>query len=155
VPFQANVGQHDAHVAYVAQISPARSSLPATVSWHSFPVDRLRRRTAAGTQATAQRERGWTLTETLINARPLPHGGLSSATHVSRFIGNDPARWHSDVPTFDRVSLGEAWPGIDVELAARGNNVEKLFTVAPGADTRRIAIRLRGAKRLELTPMGR
>ncbi len=80
--------------------------------------------------------------------------GLPSATHVSRFIGNDPARWHSDVPTFDCVSLGEAWPGIDVELAARGNNAEKLFTVAPGADTRRIAIRLRGAKRLELAADG-
>ena len=73
---------------------------------------------------------------------------------MSRFIGNDPAKWHREVPTFDRVSLGEAWPGIDVEFAARGNNIEKLFTVAPGADPRHIAIRLRGAERLELAADG-
>ena len=157
MPFQANVGQYDARVAYVAQTFAGALFVTRDGQLvHSFPgrpvaeTDR-----GMGRKPFAQqREPGWTLTETLVNARPRPRGGPASATHVSRFIGNDPTRWHSDVPTFDRVSLGEAWPGIDVELAARGNNVEKLFTVAPGADARRIAIRLRGAKRLEVTADG-
>ena len=58
-------------------------------------------------------------------------------------------------PTVERVLLGDAWPGIAVELVARGRNVEKLFTVAPGADARRIAIQVGGAKRWNWPPMGR
>lgn len=34
---------------------------------------------------------------------------------------------------FDRITLGELYPGIRVSLKAAGNNVEKLLYVAPGA----------------------
>jgi hypothetical protein len=59
-----------------------------------------------------------------------------------------PARWQRDVAAYDRVTLGEPWPGITVDLAARGRAVEKIFTVAPGADVRRIQLRVDGANRL-------
>jgi len=108
-----------------------------------------------GAASSGARGDGWVLTETLVDARVRPSGAVASATRVSRFIGNDAARWQRDVPAFDTVSLGEPWPGIRVELAARGTEVEKLFHVAPGADVRRIAVRLRGARRVELAADGR
>src|SRR6185436_12158342 len=33
---------------------------------------------------------------------------------VSYFTGNDPAAWHTAVPTFARVEFAGVWPGIDV-----------------------------------------
>ncbi|MFO1322864.1 MAG: hypothetical protein U1F15_02265 [Burkholderiales bacterium] len=91
---------------------------------------------------------GWALVETPRRAHALPRGACAGATRASRFLGDDPARWQPDVATYDRVTLGEAWPGITVDLAARGRTVEKIFTVAPGADARRIGLRVDGADRL-------
>jgi hypothetical protein len=67
---------------------------------------------------------------------------------VSAFLGRDPARWRSRLTTWDEVSLGEVWPGITVDLRARGRNVEKVFTVQPGGAVRRIRVRLTGAEAL-------
>ncbi len=53
------------------------------------------------------------------------------------------------------MRLGQAWPGVEVELSARGNNVEKLFHVAPGADAGQIGIALEGAQSLHIDTDGR
>ena len=71
-------------------------------------------------------------------------------TRVSYFIGKDRRRWRSNIETFRVVSLGEVYKGISLELRAYGNNVEKIFEVKPGADPRRIAIEVQGAKRLRI-----
>lgn len=91
---------------------------------------------------------GRKLTETLLGARATPVGAARSTTRVSRFVGADPAQWQRVVPAYERLSLGEPWPGIRVALAARGRGVEKIFTIAPEADVRRIAVRVRGVERL-------
>jgi hypothetical protein len=153
VPFEANTGQQDQHVAFTARtLGGTLFVTRAGVLVYSFPG--LPVAGQGGREAIHKRGPGWVLTETLIDARPVVRGDAPSATRVSRFIGNDPKRWQTSIPTFDRVALGETWPGIEVALAARGNNVEKLFTVAPGADATRIAISLRGAERLELAADG-
>ncbi|MFN3711974.1 MAG: SBBP repeat-containing protein, partial [Alishewanella aestuarii] len=69
-----------------------------------------------------------------------------SPTRVSYFIGNDESKWQRDVPTYERVSLGEVYKGIRVELKAYGNNVEKLFYVSPKADPGVIRVELEGIK---------
>jgi hypothetical protein len=149
VPFEANTGQQDPRVAFTAHTFDGTMFVTTAGQLvHSVYGPALSghdKRNALG-----KRGPGWALTETLIGAHPVVRGGAASATHVNRFIGNDPSRWRTSIAAFDRVALGEAWPGITVELAARASNVEKFFTVAPGADARRIAVRLEGAERLEL-----
>ena len=94
---------------------------------------------------------GWSLVETLQGARELvPAGSQPNATRVNRFIGSDASQWHANIATFERVRLGDAWPGVSVELAARGSNVEKLFTVAPGTNPKAIRMSVDGANRLRL-----
>ncbi|KOR29245.1 hypothetical protein TI04_09095 [Achromatium sp. WMS2] len=44
------------------------------------------------------------------------------------------------------MHLGAVWPGIEVSLSARGNNVEKLFTLAPGADPNAIQLAVAGGE---------
>jgi hypothetical protein len=89
--------------------------------------------------------------------RPLPlsaRGKEESPTRVSYFVGNDPMEWRADIPSFERVSLGEVWPGIRVELAASEGNVEKVFTCAPGTDPGLIRVGVEGARPLALSPEG-
>jgi hypothetical protein len=153
VPFEANTGQQDNDLAFTARtLGGTLFVTRAGVLVYGFPG--LPLAGPDGRKAIHNRGPGWVLTETLVDARPVVRGDAPSATRVSRFIGNDPKRWQTSIPTFERVGLGEAWPGIEVALAARGDNVEKLFTVAPGADATRIALSLQGAERLELAADG-
>lgn len=80
--------------------------------------------------------------------------GDPAVTQVSYFRGNDPARWETGLPTFDSVSLGEVWPGIWFDLRAHGRNVEKIFTVKPGADPSRIRMGIAGARSLRVSGAG-
>ena len=142
LPFVAASANDDPRVAFVARI-------PAGVLFVTRD-GALVWRLAAGSGAP----RDNVLVETPAGGRASPRGAAASATRVSRFVGADPRRWQADVPAYDRVSLGAPWPGIDVDLVARTGGVEKLVTVAPGADVRRAAFRVRGATRLERTQAG-
>jgi len=159
VPFEANTGQLDARVAFAARTFAGTLFVTRDGQLvHSFAGKGVASANdaigAPRSKPATIRGHGWTLTETLLGAKPRPSAAMPSETRVSRFVGSDPARWRSDVVTYRTVSLGEAWPGIAVELAARGDNVEKLFTVAPGADAKRIAVRVRGATSLRVDAAG-
>jgi hypothetical protein len=94
------------------------------------------------------------LTETLVAARPVPTATAKASAGVSYFLGDDPRRWQSDLPTYDGVSLGEAWSGVSVVLRAHERNVEKIFTVQPGASVGRIRMRVDGVGPLAIARDG-
>jgi uncharacterized repeat protein (TIGR02543 family) len=75
-------------------------------------------------------------------------------TKVSYFIGNDPSKHKTNLPTYRYVSLGEVWSGIEVKLKATQKTVEKLFYVQPGADPSKIVVEVDGAKGLKLSKDG-
>jgi hypothetical protein len=100
------------------------------------------------------KDSGWSLTEKFEGGKLHPRGEGATPTRVSSFIGNDPARWKTDVATYDSVSLGEVWPGVDVRLRAHGRNAEKLFRVRPGVNPSRIRMRVAGASSLRVNSAG-
>ena len=63
------------------------------------------------------------------------------------FLGNDPAKWHTNVPTFARVRYAGIYPGVDLVYYGNQRELEYDFLVAPGADPRNIRLKFRGAKR--------
>ncbi len=74
---------------------------------------------------------------------------------VNYFIGNDPNKWHTDIPTSAKVEYDEVYPGID--LVYYGNAERQLeydFVVAPGADPRAITLNFAGADKLEVDAAG-
>ncbi len=159
VPFEHNVGQFDPQVAYMAKTFAGAVFITRDGRLtYSLPGKALDNRSSeVRPLAKAQRPRptergpGWALSETLIGAQPLtPQGTRQAITHVTRFT---PAGTHQ-ASTWQGVRLGQAWPGIEVEVAARGANIEKLFHVAPGADPARIGIALRGAQSLRIGEQG-
>jgi beta-propeller repeat-containing protein len=71
------------------------------------------------------------------------------------FIGNDPKKWHTDVPNYAKVELKNVYPGID--LMYRGSTQEQLeydFRLAPGADPNAIQLSFKGMKKLALDKDG-
>ena len=73
---------------------------------------------------------------------------------ASYFIGNDPKRWQSGVPTFGKVKYEGVYPGIDLVYYGNQRQLEYDFVVAPHADVRSIRLRFAGASKLKLNENG-
>ena len=57
------------------------------------------------------------------------------------FIGNDPKKWRTNVPTYAKVRYHNVYPGVDLEYYGnQGGELEYDFVVAPGADPSAIAL---------------
>jgi len=83
-----------------------------------------------------------------------PRGIQPSTVKLSYFRGRDPKAWQSGLSSFDAVFLGEISRGVSLVVEAHNNNVEKVFTVAPGADPGAISVRIDGIDGLRVLPNG-
>ncbi|MGD0305832.1 MAG: SBBP repeat-containing protein, partial [Candidatus Acidiferrales bacterium] len=73
---------------------------------------------------------------------------------VSYFIGNDPKKWHTDIPTFASVKYSAVYPGVDLVYYGNQQQLEYDFVVAPGADPKQIAFNIDGANTLRVNKQG-
>ena len=90
--------------------------------------------------------------------------GASSTMHVTGmeqlpgtanyFIGNDPAQWHSGVPTFAKVKYAGVYPGVDLVYYGNQRQLEYDFVVASGASPKPIRLESAVAERLKLAAGG-
>jgi hypothetical protein len=70
------------------------------------------------------------------------------------FIGNEPAKWRTSVPTYAKVKYENIYHGIDLVYYGNRRQLEFDFLVAPGADPQSIALSFRGADKIELDKQG-
>jgi uncharacterized repeat protein (TIGR01451 family) len=70
------------------------------------------------------------------------------------FIGNDAAKWQTDVPQFARVRYRGVYPGIDLVYYGKQGQLEYDFEAAPGSDPEKVAFRFQGAKNLSIDRAG-
>jgi hypothetical protein len=61
------------------------------------------------------------------------------------FVGNDPSRWRTGVPSFQTVRYPGVYPGVDLIYHGERRQLEFDLVVAPGADPRRIVLDIDGA----------
>ncbi len=95
-------------------------------------------------------------------ANPAPNirGGARQPGRVNYFLGNDPARWRTGLPTYAALTYHDLYPGIDLRYdglsgaGRRGYLLKGTFTVAPGADPGQIRWRYRGAEGVRLDSGG-
>ncbi len=74
---------------------------------------------------------------------------------INYFIGNDPKKWHRNIPIYSRVKVHDVYPGID--LVYRGGEQRLLeydLVVAPSADPDAIKISFQGADSMKLDAKG-
>ncbi len=75
------------------------------------------------------------------NAHAVVTGRDELPGKANYFIGNDPSKWRTNVPTFAKVKYESVYPGVDlVYYGAQGGELEYDFVVAPGADPKAISL---------------
>jgi hypothetical protein len=88
------------------------------------------------------------------NPAPVVEGRQSGTGRVSYLFGNDPARWHRDLPTYHELVYRELWPGIDMAVHGAEGRLKYEFVVRPGAAVDSIRLHYEGAQRLAMDPAG-
>ena len=81
----------------------------------------------------------------LLGANPsVPVTGVGELAGKSNyFIGNDPAKWRTNVETFAKVKYQGVYPGIDLVYYGNQQQLEYDFVVAPGASPAAIQFRIK------------
>jgi hypothetical protein len=92
----------------------------------------------------------------LLGANPTPEmRGLEELPGKSNyFIGNDPAKWRTNVPNYAKVEYRDVYPGINLVHYGNGGQLEHDFVVSPGADPSVIRFAIEGADKMELDAQG-
>ena len=100
-------------------------------------------------------DKGSVIIKEILTDKRIGIKGLDpSPTKVNYFIGNDKSKWKRNIPSYESISLGEVYKGIELTLKAYAKNVEKLFTVSPQANPELIKVKLKGAKELKIKDKG-
>ena len=158
--FEANRGQTDSQVRFLSRgpqhtllLAPTEAVLIFITREHPEGVE------GQATKAKLAKPRPATRTAlrmTFLGANPDARvtGREELPGKANYFIGNDPAGWRTNVPTYARVHYEDLYPGIDLVYYGNQRQLEYDFVVRPGADPRRIALGFRGAQRLEVDPQG-
>jgi hypothetical protein len=73
-------------------------------------------------------------------------GERELAGRSNYFVGNDPQRWHTHIPTYGQVRYRDVYRGIDLVYYGRQGQLEYDFVVAPGAEAKAIGFEIVGAE---------
>ena len=160
--FEANHGQVDAHVKFLARgygytlfLTPMESVMVLKQRYTTPEHEAL-----TGTDPTA-RPKQMPIIQAVVRmklegANPsLAIDGMEQLPGiVNYFIGNDPAKWHTDVPTYAKVQYQDAYPGIALAYYGNQGRLEYDFLVAAGADPNQIKLAFEGALDITVTDSG-
>ncbi len=152
--FEVNQGQTDARVRFLAHgpgyglfltateavvtLAPAPAAAPSGLNHESAAAPPgVVRMQILGANPDAQ----------VIGQEPLPG-------KVNYLLGNDPARWHTNIATYRQVVYNQVYPGINLVYYGNQQQLEYDFRVAPGADPGVIALHFAGADRVGTNAQG-
>jgi len=163
--FEANEGQTALQVHYLARgqgyqlfltsqeavLTLRQPTVPGTKSTKgpSLHAAQANRKPAAVAKTSVLRMHfdGANPAAEIVGAKPLP-------VKTNYFIGNDPKKWHTDIPSYEAVRYQGIYPGVDLLFYGHQQRLEYDFVVAPGADPQAIALSIRGARKLEINSQG-
>lgn len=70
------------------------------------------------------------------------------------FLGDDPAKWLSSVPTYAKVKYAGVIPGVDIVYYGTQGILKRDISLAPGIDPSRIVFEYSGQESLAIDPAG-
>ena len=146
--FESNQGQTDSQVKFLSRGSGYGLFLTANEAVLTLQHSALSTEHSAGQVSVVRMALdGANADSQILGTDPLP--GKSNY-----LMGNDPSKWHRNVPQFAQVRYDNVYPGIDLVYYGNQGRVEYDFKVAPGADPKQIVLRFRGSEKIELTSSG-
>ena len=179
--FEANLGQTDAIVKYIARgpgynifLTPAEVVLVfpdrgptkesateaepaeefhAGAEFDDRHLDRLLREQ----RAAKERRAPVVVRMQLVGANPNPRaveGRDERPGKVNYLIGDDSSKWLTSIPTYGKVAYSSVYPGVDLVYYGNRHQLEYDLVVAPGADPNVIQINFSGAEGLRVDKRG-
>jgi len=172
--FEVNQGQTDSQVKFLSQGtgysvfltsgSMVLSLRPTEVSGPESSAAPVFANQGRGRAAIRQWEKAAraaqkstaTLAVNLVGGSTNPQvvGEAPLRTKVNYFIGRDPKKWHTNVPTYARVRYRNVYPGVDVVYYGNHGSMEYDFDLAPEADPSQIQFEVKGVDALALDSAG-
>jgi hypothetical protein len=73
---------------------------------------------------------------------------------INYLLGNNPAQWRADVPTFAQVRVRDLYPGVNVVYYGNRHKLEYDLNLAAGVNPSVIALRFDGAEKVSVNPQG-
>ena len=52
-------------------------------------------------------------------------------SHINYLIGQDAARWRTQIPTFSKIRYNALYPGVDLVFYGNGSELEHDYAIAP------------------------
>jgi uncharacterized protein (TIGR03437 family) len=140
--FEANQGQADPSVRFMARGQGYKLDLTPTGSALSL-FDAEHGRSAIVRTRIVGANRG-------AHLEPVDR----QSTETNYLLGNDPAKWLRNLPSWSRVKYAQIYPGIDLVFYGTGKRLEYDFNVSPGADPSAIELEFSGARRIRVDASG-
>ena len=145
LPFVANQGQLGPDVRFYA----------STFAGTAFVTDRgLTYAVPAGHARETEARPMVAIRETFLPGDARRAKGVDPSPALAHSFVGDRARWRSRIPTYQAVAFDGVWPHVDLELRARGLNIEKIVHVGPGGRVEDVRLAVEGARRLAVNDRG-
>jgi len=143
--FEPNQGQADSNIKFLARGAGYGLYLDPAGATLSFVTASSRKG-----QAGSRREAHVRLNLAGANPAAAATGSELLPGKTNYLIGNDPKKWHTDIPQFAQVRYASVYPGIDLVFYGNQGRLEYDFRVAPGADPRQAMLQFDGAGKVEV-----
>ncbi|MGC2549846.1 MAG: choice-of-anchor D domain-containing protein [Candidatus Sulfotelmatobacter sp.] len=154
--FEANRGQSDAQVKFLARGKGYKAFLTSGAMVLSLRSSQAQKKQPPAATTDRQPSANTTLQFKLLGASKNPAivGEDLLPGKVNYFIGRDPAKWHTGVPTYSRIRYKNVYPGIDLVYYGSHQQLEYDFAISPGANPNQIQFELIGAAQTTLDAEG-
>ncbi len=146
--FEVNRGQADSRVKFLARGSSYKLLLTSTEAVLS--LGRAAEHTKRERSGPARMESVVRMKVLAANADARVEGLDRLPGTTNYFLGSDPKRWRTGVPSYAAVKLRDVYPGVDLVYHGAARELEFDFVLAPGADPRTIRLAFDGASRISL-----
>ena len=158
--FEANQGQTESQVKFLARGNGYNLFLNSTEV-----VLALGKTTTGKTERTTRgarhpikhsKSRSTVLRMQFVGANSAPAMiGVNELPGKSNyFIGNDPAKWRTNVPSYTSVRYTDVYRGVDVVFYGNQQKLEYDIIIAPGSDPRAVRLAFAGARALSIDRRG-
>ena len=159
--FEANQGQTDGRVKFLSRgsgyslfLTPTEAVLSLKSSKSKVQSPKSELRTPDSGLPTPNSSA--VLRMKFVGANPAPQvvGVDELPGKNNYFIGNDPAKWRTNVPNYAKVKYESVYPGVDLVYYGNQRQLEYDFIVAPGKSVGAIKMFFDGAQTVRIDTNG-
>ena len=154
--FEANQGQTDLRARFLSKSAGYSVYLTSGGMVLSLHPSSAANRQRVAAMRSSNTQKNATLVFNLVGAAAHPQivGEEQQPGVVNYFIGSNPKKWRTNVPTFARLRYKNVYPGIDLVYYGNHRQMEYDFVAAPGADPSKIKFEIKGARQMTVDNRG-